>query len=412
MSEAAGAEVVWIAAVRREPHRYSAVRSLGGGGGKAADGYNRPAVKGDFRSTRLLWILLLVLSIALGAGVAIASSPGSLAGGTAKAGAGGRATAQLGVPTAVPSPSPSPTALLKLGQLTAPMSLQVLGNRLYASGSGRSLVSSDDTTWTPLPAPSGGGPVVPDPSDPTRFVSGGSTVQLSTDGGKTWRRTLAAPPAGGPYQPLAISPADPAVWFILHQGRLARTRDGGVSWRDLPNLPDLGTSPVLVAGAAQGQFFLAVQGQVFELDDNGQQIQDRGQIPGGAAITGLVQGSAGTPGGLLAGTGAGAVFALRNGTWTDSQPPLAGQLGGTAGKLALLADGGSSVGVAGQVAFTTDAGQTWAMGTGLPADQSVLAAAAALDGQTAYAYCAAGDLYRSQDGGHTWALLSSSLRST
>lgn len=364
-------------------------------------------MRGDFWRTWLPWILLATAAIGLGLGIAIASSPGSLGRSLPRA-AGGSPTGLLTSPAASSQSTPSPQ--LKAGQLSPPVKLQLLGDRLFMVAAGRAIISPDGSSWTPLPTGIGGGAVAPDPGNPRRFVSGGTTVRVSIDGGSTWRVTRAAPPIGGPYQPLAISPTEPGVWFILHQGQLARTRDAGISWRNLSGLPTLGASPLLVTGAATGQFFIAVQAQVFELDDNGQQIQARGQLPGGQAVSELVQATAGTPGVLLARTSAGSVFVFRDGTWSEAHPIVTGPLSGAPGKLAILVDGGGQLGVAGEVSVSTDGGQTWIAATGLPEDQSVLAAGATADGQRAYAYCAAGDVYRSQDGGRTWSLLAMTLR--
>jgi len=309
------------------------------------------------------------------------------------------ATASRVAQTAGP---PGPTAI---GQLKAPVDLQVLGGRLYAFAADRAIVSLDGTVWQPLPVG-----VVPDPSNPARFLKGGPSVQLSLDGGQNWKAPSAAP-VGGPFQPVAISAADPGVWFVLHQGRLGRTRDSGVSWRDLTALPALGSTPAFVAGSAAGQFFLATQNRVFEFVDNGQQILDRGSLPGSSTVAGLVQAQAGSPGVLLARTSDGSILALRNGSWADGHPPLTGPIAAAPGKLVLVADGTEQLGAVGQVVSSADGGATWIPGKGLPTDQSVVAAAADGDGQTAYAYCAGGDLYRSTDSAITWKMLSSSLRS-
>lgn len=361
-------------------------------------------MKRGFKDTWLPLLILAVLAAALGVGIAIASSPGSLGRSIPKSGVSVplSSVAATASRVAQPSPPPGPTTT---GQLKAPVDLQVLGGRLYAFATDRAIVSVDGSVWQALPV----GPVVPDPSTPARLLKGGATVQVSLDGGQSWRAPSAAP-VGGPFQPVAISPLDPAVWFLLHQGRLGRTRDSGVSWRDLTGLPALASTPTFVAGSGAGQFFLATQNRVFELVDNGQQVLDRGSLPGNGTVAGLVQAQPGSPGVLVARTSDGSILALRNGSWDAAHPPVAGPISAAAGKLVLVADGTGQLGVMGQVASSTDGGGTWTSAKGLPTDQSVVAVAAEGDGQVAYAYCAGGDLYRSTDGAITWKMLSSSLR--
>ena len=354
--------------------------------------------------TGLPWVVLLTLTAGLGAAIALASSPGSLGRSTPKGAALASSARSAATASRIAQPSgpPGPTTA---GQLKAPVDLQVLGGRLYAFAADRAILSLDGSAWQPLPA----GQVVPDPSNPARLLKGGASVQISLDGGQNWRAP-AARLVGGPFQPVAISSADPAVWFVFHQGRLGRTRDSGVSWRDLTGLPALASTPTFVAGSGAGQFFLATENRVFEFVDNGQQVLDRGSLPGNGTVAGLVQAQPGSPGVLLARTSDGSILALRNGSWADAHPPVAGPISAAAGKLVLVADGTGQLGVGGQVVSSKDGGDTWTPAKGLPKDQSVVAAAADGDGQTAYAYCAGGDLYRSTDGAITWKMLSSSLR--
>ncbi len=368
------------------------------------DVYNRRAMKQDQWRTWLSWGVLVALAAGLGVAIAAASSPGSLGHSIPKSAvvASSSRSAATDSRVAQPTSPPGPTTS---GQLKAPVDLGVLGGRLYAFAADRAIVSLDGSVWQPLPA----GPVVPDPSNPARFLKGGASIQVSLDAGQNWRAPSAAP-SGGPFQPVAISPLDPAVWFVLHQGRLGRTRDSGVSWRDLTGLPALASTPTFVAGSGAGQFFLATQNRVFELVDNGQQVLDRGSVPGNSTVAGLVQAQPGSPGVLVARTTDGSIVALRNGSWDAAHPPVAGPISAAAGKLVLVADGTGQLGVMGQVASSTDGGGTWTSAKGLPTDQSVVAVAAEGDGQVAYAYCAGGDVYRSTDGALTWKMLSSSLR--
>jgi hypothetical protein len=53
---------------------------------------------------------------------------------------------------------------------------------------------------------------------------------------------------------------------------------------------------------------------------------------------------------------------------------------------------------------------TWIPGGGLPADQTVEAIAGHSGSATFFAYCYGGDLYVSNDGGASWALVSRAMR--
>jgi hypothetical protein len=61
---------------------------------------------------------------------------------------------------------------------------------------------------------------------PRYAITGGSSIQVTTNGGASWMPTRTLPPGAGPYQPLQVSHFDNAVWFLVHQQRLLRTREG------------------------------------------------------------------------------------------------------------------------------------------------------------------------------------------
>jgi len=75
-----------------------------------------------------------------------------------------------------------------------------------------------------------------------------------------------------------------------------------------------------------------------------------------------------------------------------------------------VGNGGASLSQPAAVAYSSDGGQTWAEGKGLPSNQTVEALAAVADGSKVFAYCYGGDLYASTDGGKNWSLASSALR--
>src|SRR5439155_8064575 len=147
-------------------------------------------------------------------------------------------------------------------------------NTVIGSSAGFAIGSGDGgRTWIVVRPPSNGSGLAIDPANPRHALTGGSAIQITGDGGATWVTTLSPPPGKGPYQPLAISPIEPNVWFFVHQGHLLITRDGSATWTELA-APQL-ANPILVPGQALGQFFLAVGNRVFQLSNYGQKITEQ-----------------------------------------------------------------------------------------------------------------------------------------
>jgi photosystem II stability/assembly factor-like uncharacterized protein len=348
-----------------------------------------------------------LIALLIGIAVAIASSPASLTGAR-----GGRATTVSG------GPSPSPADSSPLPSVTSP---GVLGDgaHLVVGGSGvliglaPNLVeeSSDGgKRWTSLRLPPNASGIAVDKANPRHAITGGSKIQVTTNGGGSWSPTRKSPPGTGQYQPLQVSPFDNAVWFLIHQQKLLRTRDASVSWRELAGLPSLAT-PVMVPGTVFGQFFLASGNRVFELIDNGQQIHELPPLPQGVTVAELAV-VAGDPPTLLARTGKESAYRLKGKTWSIAGGGLNGPVAVGANGLLLVGNGGAKLGSPGAISYSIDAGITWAPAIGLPYDQSVEAIAARPNSTALYAYCYGGDIYTSADGGRAWALLSRALRTT
>lgn len=262
-------------------------------------------------------------------------------------------------------------------------------------------------TWSQVALPPGGLGLAVDPRDPKHLITGGPEIKQSRDRGATWSSTAAHPPPEGPYLPLLISLHDQDVWFLVHQGHLLRTRDGGVSWIDLPNLPSL-SDPVLESDGAQKRFMLGAGTRVFELSDNGQEIAERHPLP--ARVVEL----AGAPNSLtelfLARTAENRVYRDGPTSWQDSGTDLGGPLLTLGDDRAWIGNGGAKLGQPGTLALTTNHGVVWIVASGLPRDQTVEAITAEPPGQNLFAYCYGGDLYGSADGGRSWHLVSISLR--
>ena len=358
-------------------------------------------------STLATAIGVLMLSVVIGVGVAVASSPSSLS-----ARLGG-AAAPLNSPTASPSPattsSPSAVKPGKLGS-NPTLLIQRSARGLVAGGGSVTMLSLDGgRTWTPAALPAGAVGIAYDAADPKHAIAAGNTVSVTGDGGATWTPPKTAPPGPGPYQPVMISPNDGSIWFFVRHGNLLRTRDAGVSWKEIPAAKPLGTA-TMIAGGTPDQFFLASDAQVLSLDNQTAQLSDAGSLPGGAKALGMAL-AAGNPRSLLARASDGKSYLLKSDGWHPSGSSLAGPVAAAPNGIMWVGDGGAKLGQPGNVEASFDGGKTWTAGTGLPADQSVDALAAEIDTGRIFAYCFGGDLYTSGDGGKTWGFLSSSLRS-
>ena len=348
-----------------------------------------------------------LLAVLIGVGVAIASSPASL---TRDHRSAGTTASVSPTPSPVqPTPSPSVTQPGIFGQSAH---IEAVGSSgLTVQGGNLAAASADGgKTWSNLAPPANGAGVAIDGSNPLRGITGGTAIQFTVDGGKTWQPARKAPPAPGPYQPLAISPFDGNVWFFIHQGKLLRTRDASLTWLDYPKLPPL-SGPVLAAGPAVGEFFLTTGGRVLHLVDNGQNIAEVPALPAGTAVIELaaVGGDQAT---LLARTANNGLYLLKGNAWSVLAGVTGGPIGAGANGVLLVGNGGGKLGSPGTVAFSADSGATWHQGQRLPNDQSIEAIAGQPGSATFYAYCYGGDVFASADSGGFWTVLSRALRTS
>ena len=280
------------------------------------------------------------------------------------------------------------------------MTVTDAGARVFAANASQ-LFAVDAGAATAVALPEGAQGAGVSSKNPSRMVSGGSKIQVSDDGGKTWHATKTAPPVQGPYVVLLVSPDDPDVWFFQHGPRLLRTRDGGISWRELTGLPNL-QAPRMQPGAKTDEQVLVDGTAAVVLDDNGQQLSVRSGAPAPLRWAGVV----GTD--VYAAAADGHVYRSTGTAWTRTGATLAGPVAGAGGRV-LVADGGAALGQLGAVASSTD-GATWQSATGLPGDQPVVGLATDRTGAVVDAYCLGGDVYRSSDGGRTFTRFSTALR--
>ena len=353
---------------------------------------------------RMKFVAIPLVALVIGVAIAIASSPASLGRGHV-----------LGSPVP-PSPTPIPIVATPVVSVTEP---GVLGKAplLIAAGT-QSLVGMTLTraagsadggkTWSSVVPPAKGSGIAIDPGNPQTGITGGTSIQFTTDGGATWKPALAPPPSGGPFQVVEVSPFDGKVWFFTHQSKLLRTRDASATWRDIGGLPAL-SNPVLTVGPVFGEFFLASGNRVFDLIDNGQQVKEQPSLPGGASVIALAAVGGGTAS-LVARTGDGGLYMLEGTQWVASSGAPVGPTAAGGNGIVLVGGGGAKLGSPGSISYSFDAGATWHPSAGLPYDQSVEAVAGQPASIVFFAYCYGGDVYTSGDGGRSWSVLSRALR--
>ena len=348
---------------------------------------------------------VVCIGLLIGAVVALVSSPGSLASRSTSYSPMTAATATRSSP--VPTPTPTP---LKPGTLSVGATLVAAGTELIAIDSTGARQSNDQgLTWSEPNLPAGGSGIVVDRGNPNFRLAGGPTLLETSDGGATWKAPKLRPPGAPPFTPIMVNPADSTVWFVAGNGHLLRTRDGGISWRALAGLPTV-TAAHMAAMATTDHFILAIGTQVFELIDNGNQIKTLPPLPSGQDVRLAMVGAVDPPP-IVAVTDTGHAYSFRSGAWTEISGGLTGPLDGLPSGRAWVGDGGAHLGSQGQMMVTTDGGGAWSAATGLPPDQSVEAIAGlGPSGNSVWAYCAAGDIYHSSDGGLTWSLVSPAFR--
>jgi photosystem II stability/assembly factor-like uncharacterized protein len=306
---------------------------------------------------------------------------------------------------------PTPSGSLKLGTLSAGAGLTAIGTDLFAvDAKGAWQSTNSAATWAAAKLPPGGVGLVVDRSDAMHRLAGGGALMQTTDGGATWTAPKAQPPGAAPFNPLLISPTDKTVWFVAGNGHLLRTRDAGATWAAVTGLPTVNTARMAALSHA-AEFLLGVGGQVFELLGNGTQVKALPSLPSGGVAELAVIGTTDPPP-ALAVSDTGHAYVLRSGAWSEVPGGLAGPIDGVTAGHAWVGDGGRKLGAPARMNVTLDGGTSWKPATGLPADQSIEAiAAAGSGGGSVWALTAGGELYQATDGGLIWALVSHAFSS-
>jgi photosystem II stability/assembly factor-like uncharacterized protein len=231
-----------------------------------------------------------------------------------------------------------------------------------------------------------------DAEDADRLVLGTHDgLYESSDGGRHWRRTALA----GDDAMNVARPSRDTLWVAGHEV-LKRSDDGGATWRDVrpAGLPGLDIHGFAVDPGRPSNVYAAVaQLGLYASTDGGRTFALRSADVGGDVMALVVTGE----GTLLAGD-------MRRGLLTSGdggrswRPRVRAQVAG----LAVSSSRPSDVLAGGPgVALSTDGGESWR--PVLTTLQVGPVAWAASDPDRAYAVGLDRRLYRSDDGGRTWA---------
>ncbi|HJV09847.1 MAG TPA: YCF48-related protein [Acidimicrobiales bacterium] len=222
-------------------------------------------------------------------------------------------------------------------------------------------------------------------------LGSGPALLRTVDGGAHWA-ALSAPPTGAGARSVRF--ADERNGW-LYGPELWATHDGGSSWRRIDSLP----SPTMRLEVAEGRAYTVAGGSVYATDAG----SDAWRSAGGDQVDPY----AGMAGGYVVG-GDGAVRALsaagleRRGT----PCPNAGTALAVAGAdVVAVCQQGSALGSATKsLVVSSDGARTWT-DAGMPPRAGSVAAVAGPSSSTVVVAASSGGawLYRSEDGGRTWA---------
>ena len=162
------------------------------------------------------------------------------------------------------------------------------------------------------------------PSDSQVLYAGTSTgqIQVSFDGGQTWRLSPSLPNRF--VTSIAVQPQSPTVAFAglsgFGSGHIFRTDDGGRQWVDISsNLPDIPVNVVLVDATRPDRVYLGTDIGVFQLGLDGQWNALTQGLPN-TVVLGLSQNA--TTGLLVAATHGRGAFGLAFGGAAATAPRI------------------------------------------------------------------------------------------
>ncbi len=336
-------------------------------------------------------------------------------------------------PTALVIDPQTTSTLYVAGRVTSLRSVRVFESidegRTWKAVSTRGLTTNDLQSLVidplrPTTIFAAGGSSAPGGHGPEGFMSGG--IFKSTDGGRTWRSINHALTKGA-VQALALHPRDSnTIYAGISSGGVFKSTDGGGGWRPInAGFRGLDLYPVALAidPVAPTNVYAATDGGgILKSTDGGRNWRptNRGLVNAGVRVLAV---DPRTPSTLYAGTAKGGIFKSTDAG--DSWHTANAGLGDVApfDVTALVLDPrtpstiymswrGSTYGTPSDVYKSVNGGETWVSTSfGLPDDRDVVGLAVAPETpQVIYASVSRmhGVIYRTSDGGRTWALASPS----
>jgi photosystem II stability/assembly factor-like uncharacterized protein len=148
----------------------------------------------------------------------------------------------------------------------------VLAVAFVVGGAAPAGSAPDRIAWT-ANGPDGGGTtyIEIDPRSPSTLYAGTSQAGVfrSTNGGRTWERRSNGLPVNGGVGPLELAPSDPSrLYAVVGGAGFFTSNDGGATWRQLPRLENWITQ--LVVDPSQPRTLYAAARGLIKSTDGGQ----------------------------------------------------------------------------------------------------------------------------------------------
>lgn len=285
---------------------------------------------------------------------------------------------------------------------------------VYAGTSNSGVYKSTDggTTWALANAGMGSAQVeslLVDPATPTTLYAGGSGVYKSLDAGATWAQVASS----FTVQSMASDPGAPAVLYVGTTSHgMQKSTDGGASWA--PANTGLGSSyvaAVAVDPVTPATVYAGTSGGAYKSVDAGATWAPVGAgLP--ATYVNAIAINPATPSTVYAGLNNGYAYKSIDGgaSWTQT----GGALPGGAYRIFIDPANGSDLYVrtAGGLYKSVNAGANWSYVGGQPLSHVWTLAFDPANSATMYAGTSGAGVFKSGDGGVSWAAASSGVRAS
>jgi photosystem II stability/assembly factor-like uncharacterized protein len=297
---------------------------------------------------------------------------------------------------------------------------------LAAAGGHRNDAPAIPCRWEMIGPGGGGGMFFPKISP----NGNGSFITMSCDMGGTYRSTdhgnswqmmdfgLQAKPGG----PVGYDPRDPKILYAVRYRQIWKSGDAGLSWKAVAPTVGLGNSEIVVDPAAPRTVWVPMTDQavtpIFTSEDRGATWSPGARgIPERTAVNGLHLDLSSPPAKrrLVAATSNGCYVTTDGGrNWATASNAPSGQYLSLAGYSASSGRSALYAAVKGKGVFRSDAtAQHWELaGEGLPNNGATckLLAMPKTGSQRVYAVCGMGEIFRSDDAGHSWQKLYDAMK--